>query len=279
MLLVAAAGCGGDDGAESATTVTAVAVTTEAPASITVQTIEGVSYTVEDDNLLDVTAPEEPGPWPVVIIAHGGYGSRSGFRDLADAVATEGAVVFNISYDDVFPPISGIEDIACAVRFARAKAADHGGDPARITLIGTSQGAVSGMVIGLNGDAYTGDCITPEGSALVDAVVGYEGGYDWAEFLFGELREEDPDLWEAIDPYSHIGGNPDLVVRLIHGEGGESLTEVPRIVSVEFHQALADAGYDVELTLVDERLHLALTARGTEAFAIAVQQAMEVAAR
>lgn len=292
--LAATAGCSGDDDQPSATvttvaatteapaptnTASTVAATTEAPVAITVRTIEKVSYTVADDNLLDVYAPEQPGPWPVVIVAHSGYGSRTGYRDLADAIAAEGAVVFNISYSDIsyVPVFYGIEDIACAVRFARANAADHGGDPTRITLVGASQGAVSGMVVGLNGDAYAGDCVASEGSALVDAVVAYEGGYDWAEYLFSELREEDPTMWEAIDPYAHIGGNPGLVVRLIHGEGGESATEVPRIVSEEFHQALEDAGYDVDLTTVDGELHLALTARGTEAFSVAVEQVMEVA--
>lgn len=299
--VLAAAGCDGGEAEPTAAAstvpatteqpeptagVTTVTVTSEPPASITVRMIEDVLYTVEDDtegsgrlDMLDVHLPEEPGPWPVVIVAHSALGSKSGYRNFADAIASEGAVVFNINYDDVadFPPLAGIEDIACAVRFARANAADHGGDPTRITLVGASGGAVSGMVVGLNGDAYTGDCVAPEESARVDAIVGYEGGYDWAEFLFSDLREEDPEVWEAIDPYSQIGSNPDLVVRLIHGEGGESLTEVPRIVAVEFHQALADAGYDVELTMLDGELHLALTALGTEAFSVAVQQTMEVA--
>ena len=255
-------------------------------ASITVRTIEDVSYAVEDDSdpfdrpdVLDVYAPVEPGPWPVVIVVHHQGGTKSGYRHLANAIAVSGAVVFNISYDDLAndPALFGIEDVACAVRFARANAADHGGDPTRITLVGASQGAVSGMLVGLNGDAYQGDCVAPEGSAMVDAVVAYEGGYDWAEFLFSDLREEDPGMWEAINPYSHIGGNPDLVVRLIHGEGGESLTQVPRIVSEEFHQALENAGYDVELTMLPESPHLALAAAGSPAFASAVQQAMEVA--
>jgi hypothetical protein len=35
---------------------------------------------------------------------------------------------------------------------------------------------------------------------------------------FVDLREEDAELWESIYPYSYIGGNPDLVVRLIHGD-------------------------------------------------------------
>lgn len=277
ILPVVVAGCGEGDGAE-------ITAATEASASITVQRTEGISYALKDDDspfdsddLLDVYAPEESGPWPVVIIAHGHSQTEHAFRPLAEAIAAEGAVVLNIDYDDALPSLAGIEDVACAVRFARANAADYGGDPTRITLIGNSQGAVSGMIVGLNGDAHTRDCVTSEGSALVDAVVAYEGDYDWAESFFYQLRDANPTLWEAIDPHTYIGGNPDLVVRLIHGEGGEIVPQVPQIVSVEFSQVLADAGYDVELSLVEQSPHTALTDSSTPAFAAVIQQVMEVA--
>ena len=42
-------------------------------------------------------------------------------------------------------------------------------------------------------------------------------------------------------------------MRLIHGDDTDvAWHEVPRAVSVEFSQALLEAGYDVELTLLED---------------------------
>jgi hypothetical protein len=60
---------------------------------------------------------------------------------------------------------------------------------------------------------------------------------------FVDLREEDAELWESIYPYSYIGGNPDLVVRLIHGDDTDTAWyEIPRQDSVEFHRARRKPG-------------------------------------
>jgi acetyl esterase/lipase len=241
---------------------------------------------------LDVHAPSEPGPWPVVVVVHGGMQSGSHLERLAEGIASQGAVVYNIDVEFTFPHIIGIERIACAVRFARATAADYGGDPSRITLVGNETGASTGAVVALAGDDFEGDCVVMDGSALVDALVGYEGTYDYATTVYSVsmdhtvLEDEDPELWQAINPYSHIGRNPDLQVRLVHGDAVDVLwREVPPEVSIEFHQALVDAGYDVALTVLEGATHRELQRvtyaggelRFPEAFHVVVQQALEVA--
>jgi acetyl esterase/lipase len=134
------------------------------------------------------------------------------------------------------------------------------------------------------GDDFAGDCVVSEGSALVDALVSYEGPFDRSTHNYRPgvdlvaLREEDPDVWEATNPFLLIGGNPDLVVRLIHGDDNDDAWyEVPRAVSVEFHQALVEAGYEAELILLEGANHTALRREGTEAFAETVQQVMQIA--
>lgn len=261
-----------------------VAETSSGQTTTTVATM-GIPYTVDSGRRLDVYTPGEPGPWPVVVVVHGLYQDKFSFAPLAEAIASEGAVVFNISVDMTFPFGTAIEEVACAVRFSRAMAADYGGDETRITLIGNSAGAVTGAVVAMAGDDFAEDCVVTEGSALVDALVGYEGPYNWAtQPVFNDagdfvtLGEEDPELLETINPYSHIGGNPDLVVRLIHGDDTDAeWYEVPRQVSVEFHQALAEAGYSAELTLLDGPSHIGLTVPSSEAFEVAVQQVLQVA--
>lgn len=233
---------------------------------------------------LDVYVPSEPGPWPVVVVAHGLGQSRYAFAPLAEAIASQGTVVYNIDVMFTSPNVIGIERIACAVRFARATAADYGGDPSRITLVGNSAGASTGAVVALAGDDFEGDCVVTDASALVDALVAFEGPYDYATTFYTSsfdhsiLKDEDPELWHAINPYSHIGRNPDLQVRLVHGDAADvAWWDVPLGVSIEFHQALADAGYDVELIVVEGAHHGALASVYSDAFALTVQQVMELA--
>ena len=268
-----------------ATTVRAEPTSTIAPTTNTVlleQLTVTSSIEYADLALLDVYAPSAPGPWPVVLVVHGISQSRSEFKPLAEAIASEGATVFNVGVPTSPPFLETIGHLACAVRFARATAADHGGDPGRITVVGNSLGAATGAVVALAGDEFEGDCVVNEVSAVPDALVGYEGPYDYATHDYQAvnlipLRDEDPELWQAVNPYAHIGGNTDLVVRLIHGEDVDDIWyEVKPVASREFHQALADAGYDVELTLIEGATHVDLRP-GTEAFEVTIEQVLETA--
>lgn len=237
---------------------------------------------------LDVYAPTEPGPWPVVVFAHGLIGKKEGWVELSQAIAQQGAVVFTLDWhswiQDLAPRDNGkgfremSEALTCAIRFARATVSNYGGDPQRVTFVGFSSGAVEGARLGLIGDdldrlweefaSIRGgpprqvDCLVSDVSAHVHAFVGVSGPYNLFEFH----TERDPELWRLVSPYAHLGDNPDLRVRLIHGEG--DYIAVPE-ASVQLHEALEDAGYDTALTLFDgaHRLPVQLT----------VEQTMEVA--
>jgi acetyl esterase/lipase len=192
--------------------------------------------------------------------------------------------VYNIDVTHGSPNLtSALERIACAVRFARATAADYGGDPSWITLVGHSAGAHDGAVIALAGDDFAGDCPVTDESALVDAFVAYEGPYDWtttiyhSSFDYTSLKNEDPELGHAINPYSHIGLNSDLEVRLVHGDDEDvAWYDIPLEVSKEFHQALADAGYDVELIVVEGATHGDLIS-DSDVIELTVEEVMELA--
>jgi acetyl esterase/lipase len=189
--------------------------------------------------------------------------------------------VYNIDVMHGRPHLtSALERIACAVRFARDTAADYGGDPSWISLVGHSAGAHDGAVIALAGDDFAGDCAVTDASALVDALVAYEGPYDWtttvyhSSFDYTSMKNEDPELWHAINPYSQIGRNPELQVRLIHGNAEDvAWYDVPLEVSMEFYQALTEAGYDVELTVMEGATHRV----GSDVMAMTVEQVMNLA--
>jgi acetyl esterase/lipase len=70
--------------------------------------------------------------------------------------------------------------------------------------------------------------------------------------FYGTERAEDPVPWIDGNPYTHLGANPDLKVRLV--QGSLDLL-VPAGFAVMFDQALDEAGYDVELTIIEGGNH------------------------
>jgi fermentation-respiration switch protein FrsA (DUF1100 family) len=81
----------------------------------------------------------------------------------------------------------------------------------------------------------------------VDAFIGIGGGrYTAAEVL----QERDPDLWEIVSPFSHLGRNLELPIRLLHGE--RDTTASPES-SQRFNDVLLEAGYDSRVILFDGR--------------------------
>ncbi|HZD05072.1 MAG TPA: hypothetical protein VE173_09140, partial [Longimicrobiales bacterium] len=105
---------------------------------------------------MSVYAPAaEGGPWPVAVMIHGAGGSR--LDQWARAVASKGVVAYVPYWPDDSPWHSAkgfradmtptIEQLACAVRFARAEAERYGGDPSNLTLLGHSAGANFASVI------------------------------------------------------------------------------------------------------------------------------------
>jgi para-nitrobenzyl esterase len=132
----------------------------------------GIAYYVGDDPVaedcltLNVWAPRGASAGtalPVIVFIHGGSfvaGSARKPLYIGDKLAARGAVVFAINYRLgalgflALPELSrespegasgnyGLMDQIAALRWIKANAAAFGGDPARITLLGQSAGAMS----------------------------------------------------------------------------------------------------------------------------------------
>jgi acetyl esterase/lipase len=261
-----------------ATTTTAATTTSTSLATTTTSTLVTGSTTLSADGellttadvpftaslLLDVVAPATPGSYPTVVLFHGGGwvgGSPAEITPLANAMAAAGTVVFNAPYRLALQgggyPMT-FEDASCAVRFAREYAPQFGGDAESVIVVGYSAGAHIGAVTALAGDSFEGDCIAGSAGGLPDAFVGVAGPYDTdlldplMGFFFGTDRAEDPAPWEDGNPFTHIGENPDLVVRLVHGELD---LLAPAGFSISLSEALEEAGYDVALTVVEDGTH------------------------
>ncbi len=95
----------------------------------------------------DAALPEGPGPFPAVIIVHGGGWVRGDRRvdvaPLFKPLEEAGMAWFSIDYrlsTDITQFGVGLEDVRNAVRFIKAHASEYQIDPDRIALLGESAG-------------------------------------------------------------------------------------------------------------------------------------------
>ncbi|MBI3732638.1 MAG: hypothetical protein HY259_04160 [Chloroflexi bacterium] len=252
-------------------------VATPTPLTFSIAAAKDITYTVPlqpdvSAQALDVYAPTERKGWPLVVFLHGlGEGKRD-YTRISQAMAERGLVVFTLEWPDRTVSIGErengkgyrqvFETLACGVRFARASAPGYGGDPKRLALVGFSLGAGVGASLAFAGDnperawqelaAGRGapppqtKCVAEGGSARVDAFVGVAGAYGAGT----TLQNDNPPLWQIINPYVHLGDTLRLNVRvrLLHGTFD---SRVPMESSVAFNDALTKAGYDSRLVKFD----------------------------
>jgi para-nitrobenzyl esterase len=126
--------------------------TRAAPASLQQDPITGGLIGAEDCLYLNVFAPAEPGPHPVLVWIHGG-GGVTGSPSEYDATrfAQHGVVVVTVAYRLgvlgllYLPELFGggnfsLLDHLAALRWVRDNCTAFGGDPARVTIAGGSNG-------------------------------------------------------------------------------------------------------------------------------------------
>ncbi len=223
------------------------------------------------DVLLDIYAPETGGPWPVVVWAPGGELKRDFGSTFGAELASRGAVVLLVdTVHGMTPdqPVLGaasrfsVEEASCAVRTARAIAPAYGGDPERVVWSGYSFGGVVGFELALADPDWehmwteyaathpelgpTVECLTSGGSDRIDAIV--TAGSGRAAEMWAGVYDSDPELRAFTGSVSHVGNNPSLVVRQVHGDPDP---EQPFAVAQNLSRELVAAGYDATLTRVD----------------------------
>jgi dienelactone hydrolase len=184
---------------------------------------------------LDVYAPAEAGAWPVVVMFHGAPGStpkadRSGMSQYARRLADQGYVVFNASwghepggasdrpsYDYLLATQS---QAACAVEFARAHAADYGGDPGTMIAYGHSGGAHAAAMAAFIRREPGAGCLGGTSLGAIDALVTWEGNWllsvnapDWDGALAA-----DPKVMDAVTPWSSLAAHRDQKVVMLVSE-------------------------------------------------------------
>lgn len=209
---------------------------------------------------VDVSVPEGDGPFPAVVLVHGG-GWVTGDPGLIDPLAgnlnDNGFMTLNTSYTlatldrPAFP--DAVDDVACAVRYA----AGHPDSDGTVTVIGHSAGAHIGAIVALAGQDYVEDCPIP-GTGVPDRFVGLAGPYDVSRLglavaaFFGGGPERFPDAWDAGNPQLLTDENPDLEALIMYGELDGIVSDT---FAIDFHEALLDSGAESLLELVEGARH------------------------
>jgi molybdenum ABC transporter molybdate-binding protein len=216
---------------------------------------------------LDTFVPNGPGPFPAVILVHGGgwnAGDKSGGENhgytvpMHEPLARAGFAWFEINYRlaPKHPYPAGVDDVETAIRWVKAHAVQYRLDPRRLALAGESAGGSLVELAGTRADAST----------RVAAVVSFYGYYD----LLGEARRRGglagslgqlfghtqldnqtiPIVWAA-SAASHIRpGLPPFL--LVHGDSDQS---VPYQQSVDFHAKLLAAGVPCDFITIPGGVH------------------------
>ena len=176
LSIAAVAACGSSDSDLSTapettpSSVVSTTATSEPGGSSEPVLVRDQDYSTVGDGSLDIHRPAGAGPFPAVVLVHGYSQSRANMASLALALADEGLLVYNVDVATEVPFDATLAEIGCAVRFAHATAAEHGGDPDHLTLVGNSAGATAGLILGLSDDDLGDGCVVDE-PAQLDAVV------------------------------------------------------------------------------------------------------------
>ena len=232
---------------------------------------------------LDLYLPDGPGPFPVVLIVHGGafmFGDKSHDISMAgtDQLLGRGYAVANVNYrlsGEAKAPAQ-IQDVKTAVRWLRAHAGEYRLNPHKIGAWGSSAGANLAALLGTSGGVAAlegADLGHAEQSSRVQAVVDWFGPIDFlqmdAQFhgtpcpadhdapdspesqLIGAPIQTRPDLVKAVNPITYV--SPEASPFLIQ-HGTEDCLVPPQQSQLLFDALLPAIGADkVQLTLLARR--------------------------
>jgi len=184
---------------------------------------ESVTFLPEHRLALDVHRPTAgTAPAPIVLFLYGGRwqsGSRDEYAFVGQRLAEAGILTLVVDYrlypQTRFPHF--VHDSVAAIAWARDHAADLGGDPQRIFLVGHSAGAHIAALIGT--DARY---LAPIGMAPTDlaGVVGVAGPYDFLPLTDDDLKDifGPESRWPESQPVNFVDGDEPPFL-LLHGTG------------------------------------------------------------
>ena len=255
LVVLVASACAPESDPNATATAPEIPTTT----TLAIPTSAGPATTRRSGADLDIRVPEGEGPFPAVVLVHGGGwvgGSPELMGGLARFLAAAGYLTVNTAYT-LSNGIAGfplaVDDVACAVR----NAADHPDSDGTVTVVGHSAGAHLAALVALDTDVYGNECALAE-PVIPQRLVGLAGPYDVARIgplivpFFGVPPSEDPALWQAGNPLNQVVNNPDLSSLIMHGEE-DGLIDLS--FATDFAEALNGAGSEAVVEVVEGARH------------------------
>lgn len=221
--------------------------------------VTGRPFGAGERQRLDLYAPTRlSAPAPVLAFFYGGSwasGRRQDYVFAARALAAQGFLVavpdYRLVPDVHFPAF--VEDGAAAVAWLLQHAAQHGGDPARLALVGHSAGAYIAMMLALDATWLHRAGADP---AHVRAAAGLAGPYDFYPFdvdasrnAFG--RAPNPSATQPVN-FARADSPPVFLAT-----GSADTTVKPRN-SIRLAEALRRQGATAELKSYDGLDHVGI---------------------
>ena len=214
---------------------------------------------------LDAYLPKEKGPYPSVVVIHGGGwmgGSKWQLGKNAASLAKRGVNTFSINYRlaPAHKHPAQVEDCRDAVRWVRKNSKKYGGDPERIGAFGYSAGAHLSAMLAVTGMEAEED---PKG--IGTKVLAAVGGGTPCEFLslppnnkalaywLGGSRSQVPEAYKDASPVAHLDA-ADAPIFFFHGET-DGLVRVAGARNMS--KTMKQLGIDTKLLIIPESGHFA----------------------
>ncbi|MBS1791425.1 MAG: alpha/beta hydrolase [Acidobacteria bacterium] len=159
---------------------------------------------------LDAYVPDGKGPFPTVIIVHGGGFARGDKQTyvppLFEPLSQAGFAWFTINYrmHPQFKFPAPVEDIEAAIRFVKTHAKEYKVDLSRVVLMGESAGGALVSFVGVQNKS----------AIKLAAVVPFYGVHDWQQRAEEEAAGKvGPSIWREF--FSVPAGNsPEAIKRM-----------------------------------------------------------------
>ena len=181
-----------------------------------------IAYGPDPQQRLDVYVPRgsAAAPLPVIVFWHGGrwkFGDKTDYRFVGAALAGSGCVAVLANYRH-YPQVKMpgfMDDAAQAALWSAAHAADFGGDPRRVFLMGHSAGAHMAALLTLDSRYFAAAGQT---RPHIAGVIGLSGAYDFLPLLEADVQDMfgPPDRYADSQPINFVRADAPPML-LIHG--------------------------------------------------------------
>ncbi len=211
---------------------------------------------------LDLYTPESIENAPIMLYVHGGgwaRGDKSAVWRKAELFAGSGWLFASANYRFVpeVTPAEEVRDVARAVGWLHEHAAEYGGDPERIYLMGHSAGAHLVALVstypaplqeaGLSLRALSGTVVVDTGMVDVESHMPNVGSLS----LFSNAFGDDPEFWREVSPLTYVAPDTGIPPMLMLVQGKETRAALSR----RFADALVASGVAAQLQYLPEHDH------------------------